>query len=131
MYGRVAVEVSPGFSGPEVYDDEAVTTFRAAVGDVGYALVTRDTGEVCAEVEAYVVEVAVGVGDCGGEDDGLEDGIRGEVDPDQFGAAVGRRNKCAVGSLYAASVEDPCSVEGVDYDGLGTDELSWRELAVM
>ena len=118
--------MSPRLSGTQIYDNDAVAPFGARIGDVSYALATRDAGEVSAEVEAHVVEVGVGVGDRSRENYRLEDRVGGEIDADEFGAAVGGGHECSVGSLHTAGVEDPCPIQRVDYDGLGADKLSRR-----
>jgi len=115
------VEVAPRLVGAEVDDDEAGEAVRGGVGDVGDAL--AGLGDVGAQVEADVVEVGVRVGDVLGEEDGVEDGVGGEVDADQLGATVGQGDLGAVRGLGAAGVEDPGAVGGVDDDGLRADPV--------
>ncbi len=53
----------PGLSGSEINDDDAVTPFHGAVGDVRYALTTGSY--VLPQVEADIVQVGVWEGDLG------------------------------------------------------------------
>ena len=65
-----------------------------------------------------------GGGSSGGrEDDGLEDAVVLQVDPDEFGAAVRCGDDGSVGSCGPAGVENPESVGGIDDDGLYADEV--------
>jgi hypothetical protein len=113
--------VAPGFAGAQVDDDDAVAALDGGIRDVGDAAAGR--GARGTEVDADVVEVAVGVGDVGGEDDGLEDAVGGEVDAEEFGPAGRGGRERAVGGQGAPRVEDPGAVGRVDDDGLGADDV--------
>ena len=104
-HGWDVVEVAPGGAGAEVDDDDAVAAFGGGVGDVGYAF--PGGGQGGAEVEAHVVEVGFREGDGRGEEDGGEDGVIGEVDADQFGAAECSSRKSAIREGCTSSVEYP------------------------
>jgi hypothetical protein len=71
----------------------------------------------------HVVEVRVRECDRGWKDDGLRDGVCGEVDGDEFGSTVACEEERAVCGLHAACVEDPEAVEGIEDDALDADEV--------
>lgn len=77
-----AVQVSPGLARAKVDDDDAIAALVAAVGDVCDAGAARGPGEVAPQVEAHVVEVGEGRRDVRRKDDGLDDGVGGQVDAD-------------------------------------------------
>jgi hypothetical protein len=111
----------PTLVGPQIHNDDTVAALAARVSDVCDAL--AGSREVGSEIETDVVKVRVREGDCGREDDGLEDGVVGKRDTDEFGAAVGGGNESPVGCENAACVEDPEAIEGVEDDGLDTYEV--------
>lgn len=109
--------MTPTFSCGNVDGDEAVAAFAGGVGDVDEA------GGAVGEVDAEVVEVGIGIGDFWGKDDGLEDGVVGEVYSEDFGAAWRSIDDDSVGEGDTSGVEDPGAIGSVDDDGLGTDEI--------
>ena len=110
MHGVVAVEVAPCFAGAKISHHDAVATLGGGIGDVCDAL-AGGAGEVGAQVESDVIEVAVWIGDGGREENGLEDGVVGEVDADKFRSSIRGGHKRAVGCLDTTCIKDPCSVE--------------------
>lgn len=81
--------MSPALAGAKVDGDDAVAAFGRGIGHVGYA-VAGGAGDVGAQVEAYVVDVAVWVDDVRGKHDGLESLVGCQVYTDELGTALQR-----------------------------------------
>ena len=120
-HGWDIVEVAPRGPRAEVNDHDPVAAFGGGVGDVGDAF--AGGGQRGAQVETDVVEVRVWEGDGRGKEDSGEDGVVGEVDADEFGAAEGGGGQGAVGEGRSPRVEDPEAVGWVDNDTLDADEV--------
>ena len=137
--GGIFVEASPGLACTEVEHDEAGAAFVGGVDEVRDAL-SACPAYVCAEVEAEVVEVGVGVVDCGGEGVGCVDGVvvatvavACDVHAHDFWAAGLRVRHAGVVVIVVdcgpPGVEEPegfwalrkgrCDFEGLDVDEAG------------
>jgi hypothetical protein len=77
--------MAPTLPSAQVYDDDAIAAFGGGVGDVRHAAAARC--ELRSQIESNVVEIRVRVGYGWREDDGLDNGIVGQGDADEFGAA--------------------------------------------
>lgn len=105
--------MAPALARAEVNDDESIATFGTAIGDVGDAL--AGAGEVSAQVETHVVDVAVRESDVLWEEDGLEDTVVLEVNSDKLRPTIRGEDEIPIGRQDAPGVEDPEPVESVDY----------------
>ena len=113
--------MAPGFAGAEVDDYDSVAALGGRVGDVGDAALAGGAGKARAEVKSDVVEVGIRIGDVGWEDDGLKDGVGGQIDPNEFRPAIGGREGGAIRGCGTACVENPETIGRVNYNALDAD----------
>ena len=63
----------------------------------------------------------VGICNCGGKDDSLEDAIIREIDTDELGTSIRGGDLGAIGSESTTSIKNPKPVFRVNYYGLDAD----------
>lgn len=145
QHRRVLTQPAPRLAGAEVEHDEAWTSFVGAVDEVGNTLAVR-ARHVGAQIEAQVVEIAIGEVDIGREGVGLVEGVIAATDvhSEQLGAAGlcvdHGGNHLSIHDGRATSVEDPkgfgtrrClggDVEGLDVDQAGGIRAAERNAVV-
>ena len=97
--------MAPGLAHAEINDNDPITAFLRGVGDVTNTLPGRGNGR--AQIKANVIDVAVGVYDVRREDDGFEDGVVGQINPDQLWSTDASRYVCVILHRGATGIQDP------------------------